>query len=581
MRNIAIVIAGLLWLMLLYGCKGSQEAIPFDPAAVSSYRPGEHSERGITSLFIDAKKEALLGNSIKAEAMFLAVIEKDPRHDAAYYELAQLYARQNNLTDAQRIAEKAVALDPANHWYKIRLAEICQRNQDYTCALRIYEELVRLFPGNMEYHFHLASCYVYVGKVSDALDELDRIEKKLGISEELVRQKEKLYLYLNRVDDAAADIQELINTYPEESRYYGWLAELYMSNNMPGKAITVYNTIADKFPDDPYIHISLSDYYRKQGNEERALEELKLGFANPLLDIDTKIQVMLTYFSVGELFDRIRPQAMELVQILIQIHPENPKAYSMYADFLVRDSRFGEARDAFYKVISLDSSKFLVWESLLRVEAELEDYQAMKKDSRRMIDLFPLQPIGYLFSGVAQMQLREYEGAIEALKTGSDLVVANNLLLSQFTAYLGDAYHQLGDVSASFEYYDKTLLLDPSNSYVLNNYAYYLALRKEKLDKAETMAQKAVQLDPGNSSNLDTYGWVLYMLNRFGEAESWIRKALDNGGMNNPVVLEHYGDVLYRLGKTEESLQYWRRAVEQGKGSEWLEKKVKDGILYE
>lgn len=581
MRNIIIVITGLLWLVFLYGCKGPQEAIPFDPAAVSAYKPGENSARGITSLFIDAKKEALLGNYIKAEAMFLSVIEKDPRRDAAYYELAQLYTLQNNLADAQRMAEKAVALDPANYWYKISLAEICQRNQDFTGAIQLYEELVQLFPGNMEYHFQLAACLVYVGKIDDALDELDRIEEKLGTSEQLVKQKEKLYLYLNRVDDAAADIQELISIFPEESRYYAWLAELYMSNNMPEKAITVYNTIADRFPDDPYIHISLSDYYRKQGNDQKALDELKLGFVNPRLDIDTKIQVMLTYYSVNELFEKIRPQAMELVQILIQTHPENPKAYSMYADFLVRDSRFSEARDIFYKVISLDSSKFLVWESLLRVEAELEDYQAMKKDSRRMIDLFPLQPIGYLFSGVAQMQLREYEGAIDAFKTGSGFVVANNLLLSQFTAYIGDAYHQVGDVSASFEYYDKTLLLDPNNSYVLNNYAYYLTLRKDKLEKAESMAQKAVQLDPGNSANLDTYGWVLYMLNRFEEAESWIRKALDNGGMNNPVILEHYGDVLYRLGKTEESLQYWKSAVEQGKGSEWLEKKVKDGILYE
>ena len=581
MRTIAIVIAGLLWLVWIPGCKAPQEAIPFDPSSVSAYKPGENSERGITSLFIDAKKEALLGNYIKAEAMFLSVIGKDPRRDAAYYELAQLYALQGNLTDAQRMAEKAVALDPTNHWYQISLAEMCQRNQNFSCAVKIYEDLVRQFPENMEVHFQLAACYVYVGKVSDALGELDRIEEKLGVSEELVRQKEKLYLYLNRVEEAAASIRKLITAFPEESRYYAWLAELYMSNDMPEKALTVYQTIAEKFPDDPYIHISLSDYYRKQGNEQKALEELKAGFSNPRLDIDTKIQVMLTYYSVNELFDRILPQAMELARILIETHPEDPKAYSMYADFLTRDNRFSEARDAFYKVISIDSSKFLVWESLLRVEAELEDYQAMKNDSRRMIDLFPLQPLGYLFNGVAQMQLKEYEGATEAFRTGSGFVVANNLLLSQFMAYLGDACYQAGDITASFEYYDKTLQLDPNNSYVLNNYSYYLALRKEKLEKAETMAQKAVQLDPANSSNLDTYGWVLYVMNRFEDAETWIRKAMDTGGADNPVIMEHYGDVLYKLGRKEDSLQYWKKAAGLGKGSEWLGKKIQDGVLYE
>jgi tetratricopeptide (TPR) repeat protein len=205
----------------------------------------------------------------------------------------------------------------------------------------------------------------------------------------------------------------------------------------------------------------------------------------------------------------------------------------------------------------------------------------MKKDSQRMIDLFPLQPLGYLFSGVAQMQLKEYEGAIEAFRTGSDFVVANNLLLSQFTAYLGDAYYQIQDISASFENYDKTLLLDPNNSYVLNNYSYYLSLRKEKMDKAESMAKKAAQLDPENSANLDTYGWVLFVLNRYEESEQWIKKALDHGGMTNAVILEHYGDVMYKLGNTEESIRYWKKAAEQGKGSEWLEKKVQDGVFYE
>ncbi len=581
MKNVAILTIGLFLLVWIHGCKAPQTVIPFDPARVEAFRPGENSTQGITALFIDAKKEALLGNYIKAEAMFMSVIEKDPGRDAAYYELAQIYVLQNNPADAQIMAEKALALDPRNHWYKVLLAERYQRNQNYTQAIRLYEELTRDDPRDLEYRFQLAASYVYAGKFSDALNELDNIEARLGVSEELVRQKEKLYLYLNKVDEAAAEVRKLIQADPGEARYYSWLAELYMSHGEPDKALAVYSTIAEKFPEDPYIHISLSDYYRKKGDKEKAQEELKLGFANPGLDIDTKIQVMLAYYSVSELFDEVRPQAMELAQILIRTHPDNPKAYSMYADFLVRDKQFREARDAFHKVISLDSSKFLVWESLLRVEAELEDYTAMKNESQRMIGLFPVQPLGYLFNGVARMQLKEYSEAIESFKTGLGFVVANNLLSSQFNAYLGDACYQTQDVDAAFGYYDKTLQLDPNNSYVLNNYSYYLSLRKENLEKAEAMAKRATQLDPGNSANLDTYGWVLYVQNKFEEAEKWIKMAMDQEGKNDPVILEHYGDVMYKLGKADEALQYWKTAMEKGSGSEWLEKKVMDGKIYE
>ncbi|MDD5693765.1 MAG: tetratricopeptide repeat protein [Bacteroidales bacterium] len=581
MKNGVILTIGLLFLLLINGCKAPQTAIPFDPASVAAFRPGENSPQGITALFIDAKKEALLGNYIKAEAMFLSVIEKDPRRDAAYYELAQVYALQNNLTDAQTMAAKATELDPENQWYKVLLAELYQRNQNYTQAIRLYDELTRIHPQNLEYRFQLAACYVYAGKFNDALSELDRIELKLGVTEEIVKQKEKLYLFLNKVDEAAAEVRKLIQANPGESRYYSWLAELYMSNGQPEKALAAYQMIAEKFPEDPYIHISLSDYYRKTGDREKAQEELKMGFSNPALDIDTKIQVMLAYYTMNELFEEVRPEAMELAQILIKTHPDNPKAYSMYADFLIRDRQFGEARDAFRKVISLDSSKFLVWESLLRVEAELEDYAAMKNESQRMIELFPVQPLGYLFNGVARMQLKDYQGAIESFKTGLGFVVVNNLLSSQFNAYLGDAYYQVQDIDAAFAYYDKTLQQDPNNSYVLNNYSYYLSLRKENLDKAAAMAQRATQLDPGNNANLDTYGWVLYVQKKYEEAEPWIKKAMDQGGMNDPVILEHYGDVLYQLGKTDEAIQYWKTALEKGSGSEWLEKKVQDGKIYE
>jgi tetratricopeptide (TPR) repeat protein len=290
---------------------------------------------------------------------------------------------------------------------------------------------------------------------------------------------------------------------------------------------------------------------------------------------------MLTYYSMGNFVENIKNQALELADILVATHPGDPKAHSMRADFLVREERFQEARDEFRNVIALDSSRFLVWENLLRVEAELGDYRAMKDESYRMIELFPVQPLGYLFHGVAAYQLKDYETALNAFKQGVQFVFANNLLSSQFYAYLGDVSYQTGDAKTAFEYYEKTLQYDPNNSYVLNNYAYYLSLKGENLEKAETMAQKATTLDPANSANLDTYGWVLYKLGRYQDAEIWIRKALDAGAGEDPVVLEHYGDVMYKLDQPEKAREYWYKAQQAGKGSEFLGKKIADGILYE
>ncbi len=125
------------------------------------------------------------------------------------------------------------------------------------------------------------------------------------------------------------------------------------------------------------------------------------------------------------------------------------------------------------------------------------------------------------------------------------------------------------------------LKINPLNSIVLNNYAYYLSLRNENLEKAKQMAEKSVEVDPYNSNNLDTYAWVLYKLADYKNALEWIKKAYNNGGSSSGVVLEHYGDILYRLGDKKEALEYWKKASEKKDFSEFLNKKINDKELYE
>src|SRR5690606_41163971 len=108
-----------------------------------------------------------------------------------------------------------------------------------------------------------------------------------------------------------------------------------------------------------------------------------------------------------------------------------------------------------------------------------------------------------LFNGIAHLQYKKADKAIESLNTGKNMVVDNNKLLAQFYASLGDAYHEQKDHTKSDQSYDMALKYDPQNTIVLNYYAYYLSLRKVNLEKAETMAKKANDLNPDIASFQD------------------------------------------------------------------------------
>lgn len=232
-------------------------------------------------------------------------------------------------------------------------------------------------------------------------------------------------------------------------------------------------------------------------------------------------------------------------------------------------------------IVKENTGNYAIWEKLLFCDLFLEQNELLAADAEVVVDYFPTYPLPYYFAGISNYQLKDYVKAQAYLKSGIDFVVNNNNLLEQFYSSLGDTYHAMDNFAASYEAYDKALAINAENVYVLNNYAYYLSLSSEKLDKAEKMARKAVDLDPYNSNFLDTYAWVLYQQKKYKEALEWIKKAYGNGGAESGVVLEHYGDILFQLGEKEEALNYWKLAKKQKDYSGLLDKKIKDKQLYE
>lgn len=553
------------------------------PAADSPEDKGRDEKNAIEAraLFHDANRERILGNYSEAEKLFRQLIEKEPANAAAHYELARVYRKLDKASDALSMSEKAVALDGNNQWYKLFLAELYEATGQIEKAIALLEELIVQYPADEDFRKMLTEAYLLTDKPQQALKVLEGMERDFGPEEEVILQKKEVFLHLGKFEKAVEEMEKLLLLNPASTRYMAILAEMYMQEEEYAQALSYYRKIQETDPGDPYIHMALADYYRKTGDNAASFQELQMGFANPRLDVDTKVKILMSFYAVGEMFEEMRAQGLELATILVATHPEDPKSHSVRADFLSREERYAEAVAALKRVISLDSSKYLVWEQLLRLQFELTEFQEMEAYADRAVALFPSMPLPYLFKGIASYQLKNYESAAEAFSMGSLLVVDDPGLRRDFFTYAGDTYQQLKDYPNSSKYYEKVLKEDPDNVYVLNNYSYFLSLRKEKLEKAAEMALRANTLDPDNASFQDTYGWILYQQGEYAEARKWIEKALENGEVENDVILEHYGDVLYRLGEKEKALSYWQKAAEAGSGSDFLLQKIRDGKLYE
>lgn len=562
-------------------CKTSKTASVGDPKKNSSNGLSDKERTQFDVLFYNANKDRILNNYDLAETEFSQALKIDPNSAATMYELANIYSFQNKKSQALMYSRNAAAIDPKNVWYQLLYASCLKENKMPNEVATVYERLIKDNPKNFDFYYELANIYLYLNKPNDAIKIYNKIEDAIGVTDEASMQKLKIYKGSKNIGKAVEEAKKLIVAYPKDAKYYGILGELYQDTGQNEKALEAFNQLIQIDSTNAYVHLSLADYYRSLKQDDKAFQEIKTAFRSKELDIDTKVKILLKYYDITESFPELKGDSDELCKILVAVHPDDAKAFAMYGDFLYRDQKFDLARVQYRKSIALDKEKYALWNQLLIIESELNDYASMEKESKEAMELFPSQPLPYFFNGVANYQLRKYTEVIDVLTEGKEFVFDNNLLLAQFYANIGDAQNQLKKSEESDASYDKALEYDPTNVSVLNNYSYFLSIRNKNLEKAEEMSKKCNMLKPNNSSYQDTYGWILYQMKKYDDAKVWIGKAIENGGKTNGTLLEHYGNVLYQLGDADGALKYWIDAKKYGESSPTLDKKIADKKLYE
>lgn len=553
--------------------KGSNEVQPED------VRP--QVDTRFQEAFFAAQLEKAKNNPQKAYSLFEECLKYEPKSPSAHYELARMDLMiLNNPANALNHAKISVAGDPKNAWYHTLIADIYMASAKYEPAIKSYREAAKLNPDDPNALYQVAAAQLYAGQYKEVIVTYNELEKKSGPFEELSIQKHQIYDQLKDYDNAALELEKLALAFPYESRYWGMLSQYCQKTGKADKARWAMEEMVKYDPDNGQVHFQLSEYYAASGQDQKSFDELLLAFKSTDVSIDQKVGILLRYFSLTEIKTSYKSQAYELLALTEKAHPTEAKSYSIYGDFLYRDGKSAEALVKYKKAGELDPSKNLIWEQILYIESELGLFEEMSQDSQKAMELFPNQPQFYYYNAIANERLKNYTKAISSLQLGKELVVDNDPLLTRFYSSLGDIYHQTGEHNKSDESYEKALKLDPDNTYVLNNYAYYLSVRKSNLDKAESMAAKANEIEPGNASFEDTYAWVLYQKSNFSAALIWIEKAMSRGVVSAELY-EHHGDILFRLNRTDEAVEKWKAALKAGGSGAVLEQKISQRKIAE
>ena len=469
-----------------------------------------------------------------------------PDDAASMFELSEQYVNAGRMEEAYRMIQKAAELDPENKWYQMRLGRFYRNLEQYDDFTKLYEGLTAKYPDDIDMLSDLIDAYLITEKYDKALEKMDVLEKQIGRNEFITEQKLNIYKRQGNTKKLLAELEQLTKENPDNPRYYSMLAKEYSDNGKDKEALKTFEKVKELSPNDPYINISLLEYYEKNGDNEKAFNELLAAIRNKNLDLATKTNIYDYWMQKNEGSKQVNEQARQCGEAFIEAHPDSKLGHLILGSYYLVKEDAPKSKEQYQKALAIDSTDFYGWQNLIISESRLNENENVRDHAIAALKYYPMQPVFYWYAGVANAVLKNNDAAITYLEKGRRYT-SDKLQMANFDAFLGDLYHEQGDEEKAFDAYERTLRNDPDNILVLNNYAYYLALKNQDLDKALEMSTKAIAAEPDNPTYLDTHAWVLYMKGDYKEAEKHMKKALKLLKEPDETYTKHYEAIMNKL----------------------------------
>ena len=342
---------------------------------------------------------------------------------------------------------------------------------------------------------------------------------------------------------AEALLQRAVRLDPDNYWYRRLLAMNYLRQNRIQEAIVQYEDMVKRFPGRSDLLITLAELYDDTGDYEKELRVLtRYGKLEDVAD-ELKFQRFVCYLQMNEL-DSAYYEADNPGQI-IELLMNTTRNMIEHAENQLDRMRCRSLLDLVMNFCDVVS----------RHEPELGEPYKQKS-------------IAYFWMGQNDDALNMLSKGLTLVKTDADKASLYNLR--------GDFHHTLGEIELMYADYDSTLVYDPDNINVLNNYAYYLSVEGRNLEKALIMSARTLEAEPLNATYLDTYAWILFKMKRYKESLQYMEKALRYLESDNPEIYEHYGDVLYICGEKEKAVENWHKAKRMNSTSVTLDRKIRE-----
>ena len=531
--------------------------------------------------FMEAMVQRQKGNNDAAFDLLRHCQELNPDAPEVYFFLGQYYSLLKNPEKSLECVKRTAALDPESEIYMETLAQTYIRQQDYASAIPVIEGIYARNKEREDMLELLFQLYQQVDDYQQAIDVLNRLEAADGKSERLSLAKREIYARMGDKKAAVAEMEALAKQYPNDLNYLAMYGESLMMNGQAKKALNIYHQVLKEEPDNNRVLMSLRTYYQSQGNQALADSLSERVLQNRNATPEEKVHLLRQEIAASEASGDSTRVLTLFRKILALPQTEVDMAFYCASYMSAKNMPKDSIRPVLEQVLRMAPDQAAARLQLVGYAWEDEDLDRVITLCQDARQYNPDEMAFYYYQGIAYYKRDSLDKALSSFQNGIGVITEESdpNIVSDFYAVMGDILHQKGLAEEAFAAYDSCLVWKDDNIGCLNNYAYYLSERGERLDTAEVMSFKTVKAEPKNATYLDTYAWILFMQKRYSEAKIYIDQALQNMGdedaPGNEVIIEHAGDI-YALNKDmERALSLWLDAQQKKPEDQLLQKKIK------
>jgi len=509
--------------------------------------------------FYEGEKAKMAGN-FEVAINFFNTSLKYEQVSAAHYEISKLCSQLPKFEKMGKEHIKlAVEMEPTNSWYlkdlgyyEIYAGDVKEGIKHFDLAVKYSANPVPI----LNEYLNVIGNY----DMSQASNVLAQIAAIQGEDEDVARKRFELFSLQGKFKEAGTVLENFESKNKVQDDYYFYLLEFYRENKLNLEASKWLKHMKEVIPNNGKLLLEESGELATSGQDAKSYEMLKKSIASGDLAYYDAIDILKKYEELAEkdekflkplweIFDLIFNQFKSEYQCLVQL-----SFVANHQDNLVRQE------EMLVLALSLFKSDLLVWQFFLENQKQLRKWNELVKYGIEALELYPTDAEVYHYTGLGYLKLQDYAKAEELLVTGRDLVIENPELLSRFYSSLGSVYFKTNNWTECENSFEQALIQNPDNATALNNYAYYLALKKVQLDKALGIVQYAVSMQPNNAIYIDTFGFVLFQKKQYQAAVAQFEIAVSLN-TSDQEIWEHLGDSYFMLGNEVKALECWNKAL--------------------